>query len=240
MAVITDYDEMYRYSVSNFPEGQLGASTPVGQYLTYTAKHPEIKMIVEVGTWNGRGSTKCIMDGLVGREDAVAFYSLEADKGRCQSGIDFWADREKGHVDLHLLWGKLTESMVTRSFVQTHPKFSDQLQYYDIEASQTHEAPLVGDDLPVDVDFIFLDGGEFCSVFDFNFLIKKYKHSLKVIGLDDIDTIKNSAIYENLMQPDSPWERIAAGPHPGRQGTEKEGNTWAFFARKDAVYKTMA
>ena len=227
-------DELFRYPVSNFPEGQLGASTPVGQYLAKIAKNPEIKSVVEVGTWNGRGSTKCIMDGLVGREDTVTFYSLEADKGRRDSGADFWTDREKGQVDLHLLWGKLTESMVTREYVQKHPKFSIQLQYYDIESSQTHEAPLVGNDLPADVDFIFLDGGEFCSVFDFNFLVKKYAHSLKFIGLDDIDTIKNEKVYENLMQPDSPWKCIETGPHPGRQGNVL-GNTWCFFARKDAI-----
>jgi hypothetical protein len=228
-------DELYRYRVDTFPEGQLGSSTPVGQYLTYIAKHPEIKSVIEVGTWNARGSTKCIMDGLVGRKDAVAFYSLEADKGRCQSGIDFWADREKGHVDLHLLWGKLTESMVTRSFVQTHPKFSDQLQYYDIEASQSHEAPLVGDDLPADVDFIFLDAGEFSSVFDFNYLMKKYKHSLKFIGLDDIDNLKNDLVYNNLTQEDSPWKVLASGPHPNRPGREdgpQRGHTWCFFVKK--------
>lgn len=234
MAVITDYDEMYRYSVSSFPEGQLGASTPVGQFLTKIVQNPEFMNFIEVGTWNGRGSTKCIMNGLVQRSDKTSFYSLEADKGRCQSGQDFWATLEKGNVDLHLLWGKLSDKMVTREYVQTHPKFSSQLQYFDIEASQTHEAPLVGDDLPKDVEFVFLDGGEFCSIFDFNVLVKKYAHSLKVIGLDDIDTIKNERIYENLMQPDSPWVRFATGPHPGRAGNA-EGNTWAFFCRKEDV-----
>lgn len=227
-------DELFRYPVSSFPEGQLGASTPVGQFLTKIVQNPEFKNFIEVGTWSGRGSTKCIMNGLVQRSDKTSFYSLEADKGRCQSGQDFWATQEKGNVDLHLLWGKLSDKMVTREYVQTHPKFSSQLQYFDIEASQTHEAPLVGDVLPDNVEFVFLDGGEFCSIFDFNVLVKKYAHSLKVIGLDDIDTIKNERIYENLMQPDSPWVCFATGPHPGRAGNA-EGNTWAMFCRKEDV-----
>jgi len=227
-------DELFRYQVSSFPEGQLGASTPVGQFLAKIVQNPEFKNFIEVGTWNGRGSTKCIMNGLVQRSDKTSFYSLEADKGRCQSGQDFWSTQEKGNVDLNLLWGKLSDKMVTREYVQNHPKFSSQLQYFDIEASQTHEAPLVGDDLPKDVEFIFLDGGEFCSIFDFNVLVKKYAHSLKVIGLDDIDTIKNERIYENLMQPDSPWVRFVTGPHPGRAGNDL-GNTWAFFARKEDI-----
>lgn len=235
MAVITDYDEMYRYSVSSFPEGQLGASTPVGQFLAKIVQIPEFKNFIEVGTWNGRGSTKCIMNGLVQRSDKTSFYSLEADKGRCQSGQDFWATQEKGNVDLHLLWGKLSDKMVTREYVQTHPKFSDQLQYFDIEASQTHEAPLVDGVLPKDVEFVFLDGGEFCSIFDFNVLVKKYAHSLKVIGLDDIDNLKNDLVYKNLTQEDSPWKVLASGPHPNRPGREdgpQRGHTWCFFVKK--------
>ena len=38
----------------------------------------------------------------------------------------------------------------------------------------------------------------------------------------DIDTIKNERIYENLMQPDSPWVRFATGPHPGRAGNDHD------------------
>jgi hypothetical protein len=225
-------DELWRYPVSQFPTGQLGSDTPVGQFLIEFVKRTDIKSVVEVGTWNGRGSTECIMDGLMTRDDATTFVTLEADQGRRDSSADFWADRDKGNVELKLLWGKLTESMVTREYVQNHPKFSDQLQYYDIEASQTHRAPLVGDQLPEDVEFIFLDGGEFCSVFDFNFLVKKYAHSLKYIGVDDIDTISNERIYQNLTSEGSPWKLIATGPHPGRIGNS-EGNTWAFFARND-------
>jgi hypothetical protein len=204
----------------------------VGKYLAEIGGDPSIKTIIEVGTWNGRGSTKQIMEGLVERSDPTTFVSLEADKGRWQSGVDFWESLPKGNVNLKLMWGKLSESMVSREYVQTHPKFFDQLQYYDLETNQTHEAPLVGNDLPADVDMIFLDGGEFCSVFDFNFLVKKYKHSLKIIGCDDIDTIKNERVYLNLMSEDSPWERFATGPHPGRQGNE-HGNTWAFFKKKE-------
>ncbi|AGE59410.1 glycosyl transferase [Acanthocystis turfacea Chlorella virus OR0704.3] len=224
-------NETYAYPVTIFPNGQLGIDTPVGQFLTEFVKKPDIHNVVEVGTWNGRGSTRAIMDGLVTRQDKTRFFSLEADKPRQQAGVDFWVDREKGNVDLNLLWGKTTNSMVTREYVEKHPKFSAQLQYYDLELTQTHEAPLVGNDLPEDVEFMFLDGGEFCSVFDFNFLVKKYAHSLKYIGLDDVDTIKNELIYNNLMQPDSPWKLVKSGPHPGRQGNEL-GNTWAFFERK--------
>lgn len=231
MSKVVAYDELFRYNVATFPNGQLGIDTPVGQFLTRFVQNPEIKNIVEVGTWNGRGSTRAIMDGLIQRDDATKFYSIEANQPRQQSGAEFWSDRDHGNVDLNLLWGRTSDKMVSRDYVRLHQKFSEQLQYYDFELTQTNDAPLVEDQLPENVEFVFLDGGEFCSIFDFNFLVNKYAHSLKFIGLDDIDTIKNEEVYRNLMQPDSPWERVATGHHPGRMGNS-EGNTWAFFKKK--------
>ena len=210
-------DELKRYSIRHMA-GQLHDGTPVGRYLTKIAKDPELKTFLESGTWNGQGSTLCLMNGLVTRDDDTVFVSIEADKGRFDVSGDFWNTMDKGRVDFRLLHGKLSEEVMTREYVSSHPTFSDQLKYYDIEMSQTNDAVLLDSQLPESVDFVFLDGGEFCSLGDFNFVVKKYAHSLKIIGLDDIDTIKNSDIYTHLTQEGSPWKIIASGGHPGRPG----------------------
>jgi len=227
-------DELFRYNIRHM-QGQLHDGTPVGKHLTEIVKDPELKTFLECGTWNGQGSTLCIMNGLVTRDDDTVFVSLEADQGRNDVSKDFWNTKDKGHVDLQLLHGKLSEEVLTREYVINHPKFSDQLQYFDIEMSQTNDAVLIGDQLPESIDFVFLDGGEFCSLGDFNFVMKKYAHSLKVIGLDDIDTIKNSVVYEHLTQEGSPWKVVASGGHPGRPGRDdgpQKSHTWAFFKKE--------
>ena len=38
------------------------------------------KTFLEIGTWNGLGSTKCFVDELVKRTDNYIFYSLECNK----------------------------------------------------------------------------------------------------------------------------------------------------------------
>ena len=226
-------DELFRYPVRNMI-GQLHPNTPVGNFLNHTAKNPEYKTFMEVGCWNGQGSTLCIGSALATREDETTFVSLEADKGRRDAAADFWTTQNHGNMKLDIFWGKVSNEMLTQEYVANHPKFSEQLQYYDIEISQTSECPLLDAELPSKVDVILLDGGEFCSIGDYKFVMKKYP-DVKMIILDDIDTIKNELIYNHLTQEGSPWKVIASGPHPGRPGREdgpQKNCTWCAWVRE--------
>jgi hypothetical protein len=226
-------DEMFRFNVRNVI-GQLHPQTPVGNFLNHTAKNPEYKTFLEFGTWNGQGSTLCIGSALAAREDPTVFVSLEADKGRRDAAADFWTTQNHGNMKLDLVWGKVSQDMLTQEYVNNHPKFSAQIQYYDIEVSQTASCPLIDAELPETVDVVLFDGGEFCGIGDYKFFSKKYPH-VKMIICDDIDTIKNELIYNHLTQSGSPWKVIASGPHPGRPGREdgpQKGHTWAAFVRE--------
>ena len=226
-------DELFRYPVRHMI-GQLHPDTPVGNFLNHTAQNPEFKTFMEFGTWNGQGSTLCIGSALAAREDKTTFVSLEADKGRRDAAADFWTTQNHGNMNLDLVWGKVSTDMLTQEYVAKHPKFSDQLQYYDIEISQTSECPLVDAELPETIDVVLFDGGEFCSIGDYKFVMKKYP-DVKMIICDDIDTIKNELIYNHLTQDGSPWKVVASGPHPGRPGREdgpQKGHTWAAFVRE--------
>jgi len=226
-------DEMFRYPVRNMI-GQLHPNTPVGNFLNHTAKNPEYKTFLEFGTWNGQGSTLCIGSALAAREDPTVFVSLEADKGRRDAAADFWTTQNHGNMRLDLLWGKVSQDMLTQKYVANHPKFSAQIQYYDIEVSQTAECPLLDAELPETVDVVLFDGGEFCGIGDYKFFSKKYP-GVKMIICDDIYTIKNELIFNHLTQEDSPWKVVASGPHPGRPGRldgPQAGHTWAAFVRE--------
>ena len=226
-------DELHRYPIRNMI-GQLHGGTPVGNFLHRTAKTPEYKTFLEFGTWNGQGSTLCIGSALAAREDPTVFVSLEADKGRRDAAVDFWSTLNHGNMKLDLIWGKVSDYTLSREFVVNHPKFSESLKYYDIELYQTHECPLVGAELPETVDVVLFDGGEFGSIGDYKFVMRKYP-DVKMVVCDDIDTIKNDGIYYHLTQPGSPWQIIASGPHPNRPGREdgpQKGHTWAAWVRE--------
>lgn len=61
--------------------GQILLDSDFGKLLAKLARQCEV--IVEIGTWNGRGSTKCLADGLV--RDSQQMFSIEADKAMFDS-----------------------------------------------------------------------------------------------------------------------------------------------------------
>jgi len=56
--------------------GQIVPQGEVGQLIIKTIQEP-LKNIVEIGTWNGLGSTKCFLLGL---QDSTQFYTLESNE----------------------------------------------------------------------------------------------------------------------------------------------------------------
>lgn len=60
----------------NEPLGQILPDSPFGKLLTGLAKRS--KIIVEVGTWHGEGSTRCLANGLVTPEQRL--YTIESDQ----------------------------------------------------------------------------------------------------------------------------------------------------------------
>jgi len=54
---------MKKNKISN--TGQITRGTPLGDWIYDLVKREDIINIVDIGTWNGLGSTKCIQDAIV-------------------------------------------------------------------------------------------------------------------------------------------------------------------------------
>ncbi len=52
---------------------------------------PDYKTFLEVGTWNGLGSTKAFSNGFSKRDDYV-FYSLECNADKCEQASKLYSD----------------------------------------------------------------------------------------------------------------------------------------------------
>ena len=216
-------DELSRYPIHAMP-GQLNPNTEFGNFLRQIVKHPRLKTFVEFGTWNGMGSTKSIMDGLIERTDDTIFTSFEANEERHLVAKKLWESREKGRVDLRLCYGKVSEEIYEFGYVKVHKRYLKEMElWYDLEVNQTVSAPLVHDVIPERVDFILFDGGEFSTIGDWEYM-KKYKPL--VIALDDINSFKTCDIFEELKQDDG-WDLIATGGHHDKV----DKFTWACFMK---------
>jgi hypothetical protein len=164
--------------------GQINNNTEFGQILYDLSCNKEYTSYVEIGTWDGQGSTKCIMDGLLSRKDLSILYSLETNKKFYDIACDYWAPQLAMYdvPKLNLIYGRIVEATDISSV--------EDIQQYDEYDSRY-------------LDVLFLDGGEFTSYAEYSVL----KDRTKVLALDDTRVYKNKKVRSELIVNDN-WKLL--------------------------------
>ena len=109
--------------------GQINRGTFFGDQVYSLSLNKNFKNYVEVGTWNGEGSTKCFMDALLQRHDESVLYSLEANIEFYEQARRYWDPYmftvRSPTPKLHLLYGRIIEAeeLVSAEEVQNHARF---------------------------------------------------------------------------------------------------------------------
>ena len=207
--------------------GQVHLNTPFGNMLFAVASNPSISSVVEVGTWKGFGTTRCIMEALNRRflehgSQNLHFYSFESNLEFFKEAASLW--RPGGYPFLHLCYGKLHENgLLTREQIEAHPLVEHVRTHYEIWYQQDVEdyqkAPFIKPIyLPPQIDMVVLDGGEFSGYADW--LALKEKKPL-LVCLDDTNVMKNERVYRELKE-DKAWNLVT-------EGQDRHG--WAIFTR---------
>ena len=167
--------------------GQLTLNQVEGHYIAELLRMEcgkRVRTLVEIGTWNGLGSTLCILQGIQGK-DFISFHSLECNKEKLeQARVNL-----KDHLNenIQLLWGTILPKhtfdidVIERLFPTINT--SDELRHYmQVDISNCLVAPNVLDRLPQDIDFLLLDGGDFTTLQEFQLLLPR---CTAYIALDD-------------------------------------------------------
>jgi hypothetical protein len=165
------------------------------------------KTFLEIGTWNGLGSTKCFVENLVKREDDWVFYSLESNKEKCLDAQTYYNNIPKVHILNEVIWNE-----TPTDFYDIFPGLltDDRASYLhkiDMDNVKLCNKFLDRTDLPDKFDLILFDGGEFTTYHEFEYL----KDRADLIILDDINSNKCDKIAENL-RTNSQWKVIADLP----------------------------
>jgi hypothetical protein len=167
----------------------------------------DIKNIVEIGTWNGLGSTLCILHGIQNRE--VKFWSIECNKEKIMSAIDTLSD----YIDdrIRILWGSLVDTNIVTSeeYLSNFKelKTSETLQtWFKADMNNCEACPNILKELPDNIDFLLLDGGEFTTLYEFECLRDRCS---KYIALDDTLIDKCREVRRRLLD-DSDWTEIVS------------------------------
>jgi hypothetical protein len=191
--------------------GQINETTERWKLIQKTIKDNNFKKIVEIGTWKGLGSTKCILEII---DDDCEFISIE-------SNHVFYKIAEQNLKDylgkFKLLLGTIVNESEVFEFVNSIELNTQQKIWLEEDINNINKCKNLLDSIPNQIDFLLLDGGEFSTYPEW----KKLKERTKIVALDDILEVKTSLIHHELSN-DKNYELLEK---------TQEGNGFSIFKK---------
>jgi hypothetical protein len=191
--------------------GQVTINTDFGNYIYRTClSNTGIRTVVDIGTWDGRGTTECVIRGLKdsGRE-GLSMISLETDKAFYDIAVASWSLAGLPEW-ANLVHGRLVdaEDLDRSNLTGSEPDWmAHDLKWFS-------ECPKVVDMLPKHIDLAVLDGGEFSTKAEFLLLEPR----TDMFILDDTATRKCRWIREHVLSNPSKYKVLLDNPND-RNGT---------------------
>lgn len=172
--------------------GQVTKDTKIGHWITFLSSLPETKTILDIETWSGSGTTLCIANGVKSRRD-LGVDSVEV--------IGLELNRELAFMAAKRLKDFPFVSVVYGTLVSAHELDQDSLSaeervWLANDLEMMSEAPVVIEDIPLSLDLVILDGGEFSTYSEFVLLKNRL---VKWLVLDDVRVRKNKRVFEELQ-----------------------------------------
>jgi len=191
--------------------GQVTMQTQLGLLLYGLCKENDwINSVVEIGTWYGMGSTKCIIEGLKQsnrNESNLSFISLEIRKQMYDVAASNWSG-------ILPSWAKLIHGRIVEledmdmdghgmdSGVETEDKWLEE------DRAAMRSCQNVLHLIPPSIDLLFLDGGGYTTTSEFY----KLKDRSSIIVIDDTNTIKGKKIREMLVNTPDEYQILVDEP----------------------------
>jgi hypothetical protein len=195
-----DYNNVIEHNAKNI--GQVDLDSYLGKFLNSFAKNEKYTTFLEIGTWNGLGSTKCIVDGLLTRKTPFTFYSLECNSEKVKMAQKLYADISGVHILDEVLLSERPANM-TLIFPEllTNTEFAE---WNKIDFENMREKPLFLNrlGLPDVFDVVLLDGGEFTTWYEYNLI----KDRCKILLLDDTRVSKCKKIVSDILDQPHKWK----------------------------------
>jgi hypothetical protein len=190
--------------------GQITPERPVGQLLIKTIKEETLRNIVDIGTWNGLGSTQCFLIGLE-ENTSTEFISIESNMEKNLLAKKNLAHYLEKTPNAQLYWGTIIDKNDIVDAEIVFPELAQNSEFkrwHAIDIVNIKQAPYIFRYIPEEIDFVLFDGGEFTTYYEF---LKLFPRCKKYIALDDVNCSKCKKIREFLIaNPD--WNEVAYIP----------------------------
>ena len=196
--------------------GQTTKDSLVGTCCRRYAATIKFKTYLEVGTWNGLGSTKILFDQLKRRADhesgGYQFYTLECNIDKSEIARMYYRGEKNIHI-LNSVLSKPTPMDIDKAFPEIR-KDGVLKSWCQVDLSNVSNCSLVFDrpDFPEILDVVLFDGGMFTTIFDFyavrdrtNIFIMSDTSDIKclrVLSMLKMDPLWNVTVDEELDEHD--------------------------------------
>jgi hypothetical protein len=171
------------------------------------ASNTNYKTFLEIGTWNGLGSTKVFVDTLSQRNDNYIFYSLECNSDKATEASKLYKKYTQVKILNEVIWNEeppnFYEIFPQCKTNELYKKWND----VDIINMKKCKLFLERTDLPDIFDILLLDGGEFTTYYEFQIL----KNRCKILMLDDTNTSKCKLIVDEIKNNKDKWTILFKG-----------------------------
>ena len=178
--------------------GQINIDHDFGKIIYELAADPSNRIFVDIGTWNGLGSTKCFIEAMKKNKSAKLF-TIENNSEKFESAKSYWTNTiEEYKIDVRFLNGSLISNDSIDSWLESNNIVLDGQHQYWLEIDKANSVNIV--DLNVDsIDILLIDGSEYSGYLELMLL----KDISKYIILDDVNSLKNKMSREYLIESDS-------------------------------------
>lgn len=166
------------------------------------AADPRFETYLEIGTWNGLGSTRAFADGFSARTKKYVFYSLECNADKCADAQKLYERDANMHVLNEVLWNE-----EPADFYEVFPQCRTNptaRRWHEIDMINMKACPLFLErpgGVPEIFDVVLLDGGEFTTYHEFQAL----KDRCRILMLDDVNSDKCRLIRDELCSNPDRW-----------------------------------
>jgi hypothetical protein len=191
-------------------QGQILRGTHFGDLIYEIVNKKNVTNIVEIGTWYGLGSTKCVIDGIINSEDKKNFITIEMYDEMCEVA--------KNNLKEYSNYFELLKGTILNPEDINWFNFEDldqsiyQRAWYDSDLNLLKISENVLDKIFDKIDFLILDGGEFTTYPEWQIL----KDRTSIVALDDTNVLKCKKIREELLN--NPNYKIITDVNSDRNG----------------------
>jgi hypothetical protein len=185
--------------------GQVTMATSFGRELNRLARLPDVRLVLEIGTWYGGGSSWCIAQGLTEGKWLITMEMFEeawryASETLCGMPVTCMHAGTVG-VEQYLK----PEQMTAEDRASEHFRL-----YYerDIALAKTAEPMLRALCGAYDFDLVLIDGNEYTGLAEFDIISRECRP--RYLALHDTGTLKTRHV-EQILSDSSRWRKTSSG-----------------------------